>query len=103
MFTAPRFVVVDDKRLHLQAILDTFQRLGSPCMGIHYDPTREMERTHFRGVRGLFLDLHLLEGALGTDHRRHYAEITRILEDYIHKDGGPFVLVIWTQNARLSR
>lgn len=103
MFTAPRFVVVDDKEAHLTAILDTFQKLGSPCMGIHYDPRNEIDRTHFRGVRGLFLDLHLLEGALGSDHRRHYAVIARILEDNIHLDGGPFVLVLWTELPQLCQ
>lgn len=103
MFTAPRFIVVDDKPAHLIAIREAFQRLGSPCMGIHYDPVNDIDRALFRGVRGLFLDLHLLEGALGTDHKRHYAEIARILEDNIHSDGGPFVLVIWTELPHLCQ
>ena len=103
MFTAPRFIVVDDTLLHLKAILDTFQKLGSPCMGIHFDPATELDPKHFRGVRGLFLDLHLIGGQLGTDYRRHYANIANILENNIHADGGPFVLVIWTQYPRLRQ
>src|SRR6266567_2451309 len=103
MFTAPRFIVVDDTLAHLKAILDTFQRLGCPCMGIHYDPKTELDRTHFRGVRGLFLDLNLIGGELGTDYRRQFAHIANILESNIHSDGGPFVLVIWTQHPQLRQ
>ncbi len=102
MFTAPRFVAIDDKLHHLQAILDTFQQLGAPCIGIHYDPAQELDRNHFRGVRALFLDLHLIEGAASTDNRRHYAQIAQILEDNISPSGGPFVLVIWTEHAQLG-
>lgn len=101
MFTPPRFVVVDDEITHLNAIVDTFQRLGSPCIGIHYDPATELNPEHFRGVRVLFLDLHLIEGAIGTDHRRHYAQIGAILENNISPHGGPFVLVIWTAYPHL--
>lgn len=102
MFTAPRFVVVDDKSQHLQAILQAFQSLGSPCMGLQYDSSKEFDRLHFRGVRGLFLDLHLLEGALGSDHKRHYAQIAALLENNIHPDGGPFVLIVWTEHPQLG-
>lgn len=102
MFTAPRFVVVDDKEHHLKAIVETFQQLGSPCFGIRYDPAQELDKEHFRGVRGLFLDLHLIEGAAGTDNRRHYAQIAQILEDSISPVGGPFVLVIWTEHPQLA-
>lgn len=102
IFSAPRFVVVDDKEQHLLAITQAFQRLGSPCMGIRYNPEEELDRAHFRGVRCLFLDLHLVDGQAGTDHRRHYALIASILEDSIHQSGGPFILVVWTEHAHLS-
>lgn len=69
MFSAPRFVVVDDKKEHLDAVLDAFQTLGSPCIGLHFDPATTLEKNHFRGVRCLFLDLHLTGGQLGTDHK----------------------------------
>ena len=61
MFTPPRFVVVDDKPDHLTAILDVFQALGTPCQGIVYDPEHGLESRHFKGVRALFMDLHLTE------------------------------------------
>ena len=102
MFTAPRFIAIDDKLDHLSAIIETFRQLGSPCMGIHYDPAQELEQRHFSGVRALFLDLHLVEGVATTDNRRHYALIAQILEDNINPDGGPFVLVIWTAHPQLA-
>lgn len=97
MFAAPRFIAVDDKKEHLDAILSSFQRIGAPCMGVLFDPANEIEISHFRGVRCIFMDLHLTSGAVKTDHNADYALIQMILEDSIAPNGGPFVLVMWTQ------
>ncbi len=102
IFAAPRFVVVDDKPEHLGAITQAFQYLGSPCIGIKYNPEEELKPQHFRGVRCLFLDLHLVDGQAGTDQKRHYALIASILEDNISQNGGPFILVIWTEHEHLK-
>lgn len=102
IFSAPRFVVVDDKEQHLQAITRTFQLLGTPCMGVRYDPSIELNHEHFRGVRCLFMDLHLVDGQASSDQRRHYGLIASILEDNINKNGGPFILVVWTEHEHLS-
>ena len=102
MFAAPRFVVVDDKKEHLDAVLSAFQSLGSPCIGLHFDPAATLEKEHFRGVRCLFLDLHLTGGQLGTDHKGDYARIQTILEDNISERGGPFLLVMWTAHPHLK-
>ena len=101
IFSAPRFVVVDDKAEHLGAIIQAFQQLGSPCIGIRYDPAQNLDKEHFRGVRCLFLDLHLIDGQAGSDERRHYALVASILEDNISQTGGPFILVIWTEHEHL--
>lgn len=102
IFSAPRFLVVDDKASHLHAIIRTFHQLGTSCMGIHYDPAEELNEAHFRGVRCLFMDLHLVDGQASTDERRHYALIADILENNINISGGPFVLVVWTEHPHLS-
>jgi hypothetical protein len=101
MFSAPRFVVVDDKKEHLDAVLQAFQNLGSPCIGLQFDPAATLQRDHFRGVRCLFLDLHLSGGQLGTDHKGDFARIQTILEDNISERGGPFVLIMWTAHPHL--
>jgi hypothetical protein len=43
----------------------------------------------------------LLQGTISSDNQQHYSHIATILEDNIHSDGGPFVLVIWTEYAEL--
>ena len=98
MFTPPRFVVVDDKPDHLTAVLGVFQELSTPCLGIAYDPKRELDKRNFEGVRALFLDLHLTDLAATTDKRRHFAIIADLLEDNISPAGGPFILVVWTEH-----
>lgn len=102
MFTPSRFVVVDDKPAHLHAIMQVFQEIGAPCMGIVYNPEEELNSRHFLGVRALFLDLHLIEGAATTDHNRHFANLAAILEDNISAEGGPYVLIVWTEHAHLA-
>ncbi|QOF94928.1 hypothetical protein IFJ82_13980 [Novacetimonas hansenii] len=102
MFAAPRFLAVDDKPKHLEAILETFQRIGAPCMGICFDPSEPLEKTVFRGVRALFLDLHLISGVKTTDDKQHFANIASILEDNISEIGGPFILILWTEHAHMA-
>ena len=97
MFTPPRFVVIDDKPEHLNAILDVFQTLGAPCQGVTYDPESGVDNRHLAGVRVLFVDLHLTDLAATTDEARHFAIIAGILEDGIKPTSGPFVLVVWTE------
>ena len=99
MFTPPRFVVVDDNPDHLTAVLDVFQKLGAPCLGIAYDPEQELDKQNFESVRALFLDLHLTDLAATTDKRRHFAIIAGLLENNISPAGGPFILVAWTEHG----
>lgn len=106
MFLPPRFVAVDDNPNHLNAILKVFQRLGSPCLGIVFDPAHDLEKPRFAGVRGLFLDLHLIDSTVDIDEtkarERDFPNIVNILETCISPAGGPFVLVIWTKYAELA-
>lgn len=97
MFTPPRFVVIDDKQEDLNAIVQTFRRLGTLCGGLQYRPEEDLDGTQLRGVRALFMDLHLNEGPAPGDHAQHFATIAGILEDHISAEGGPFVLILWTQ------
>lgn len=103
MFVPARFLVIDDKKEHADLIVHAFHRLGSPCIGIHYNSSEGLNREHFRGVRALFIDLHLLEGAAGSDHRRHFAHIASILEENISEKGGPYLLVVWTEHPQRQR
>ena len=99
IFPPPRFVVVDDKKDHLSAILGAFQELGAPCLGLHYDARDGLgtaARSHLRGVRVLCLDLHLTDVLATTDPTRHFGVIAELLETNISSTGGPFILIVWT-------
>ena len=98
MFTPPRFVVVDDKPDHLTAVLNVFQELGTPCLGITWDPERGLDKQNFESVRALFLDIHLTDSVATTDEKRHFSVIGSLLEDNISPTGGPFILVVWTEH-----
>lgn len=100
IFAAPRFVVVDDKADHLKAIVDVFQTLGSSCVAVHFDPKKDLDVSIFSGVRVLFMDLHLVDGAATTDQKRHYANIASLLEQCLSASGGPYILVIWTEHPQ---
>ena len=97
MFIPARIVVVDDNPRHLKAIQDAFQELGTPCLGLRYDPETRLNRRYFSGVRALFLDFHLLSEIPSSDNKQHFAALAKILEDNISPTGGPYVLVLWTQ------
>ncbi|WP_439450766.1 hypothetical protein [Stenotrophomonas sp. ATs4] len=102
MIVAPRFIAVDDKKEHLEAIVSSLQKLGAPCIGVQYDLENDLNASHFRGVRCLFMDLHLTGGNLKTDHKGDFSRIQQILEDCIDSRGGPFILVMWTQHPDLK-
>ncbi|MFJ5251464.1 hypothetical protein ACIP8G_13285 [Serratia liquefaciens] len=99
IFTPPRFIVLDDTKEHLSAITDAFQKLGSPCLGVHFEPSATLDKNLFQGVRALFIDLHLVGGQASTDQRQNYGVICNILEENININGGPYILVLWTEYA----
>lgn len=96
MFTPPRFVVIDDDENHLDAIVATIQSLGSVCARVHYSAEVDVPAELFTAVRTIFIDLQLLNRSASSDFRPHYAEIQRILGNVIRADGGPYLLVVWT-------
>ena len=98
MFLPARFVVIDDNPKHLRAIQDVFGVLDTACLAVVFDAERGLDNQHFEGVRGLFLDLHLVDSAVATDETPHFATIADILETCISPAGGPFVLVVWTEH-----
>ena len=93
--TPAQIIIVDNNEDHLRAIVDTFHNSGVGCLGIRFDPQSGLSASHFRAVRFLFLDLHLLSTAT-YGGREHYAHLAQILSDNISPDGGPFALILWT-------
>ncbi len=97
MFAPTRFVVVDDNETHLGAIVEVIRSLGSECTPVLFKAENDLDPRSFRGVRCLFMDLQLVENTVATEYARHFANIQTILEDCISASGGPFLLMLWTQ------
>ena len=97
MFSHGRYVIVDDDPEQLRPLVDALHALDAPCVGVRYDATLGLRDGQFRGVRILFMDLHLQGGA--TRKEANYALIAGLLEQCIIPASGPYILVLWTTHA----
>lgn len=98
VFTAARYVIVDDNEIELKQLSDCLQRIGAPCLPLRYDEAEGIDAKHLRGVRLLFLDLHLTTGAQTTDVASAAGVIAAILEEGISPVAGPYVIILWTKH-----
>ncbi len=98
MFTPGRYIVVDDQVEDLTPLVEALNRIGAPCLGIHFDVSKPVEPKFFAGVRILFFDLHLVPGQGTTPHAR-YGLIGQILADCISPWGGPYIMILWTSHV----
>lgn len=96
MFTPARIVVLDDQPAHLEAISRTITALGSSCVCLTYSDTEDPPVEPFARARIIFMDLQLLDRQITSDMNRHFAEIQRLLIKLINPDGGPYLLIVWT-------
>lgn len=94
MFSQGRYVIVDDDPDQLRPLVDALHALGAPCVGVRYNADLGLADGQFRGVRILFMDLHLQGGA--TRKEANYAVIAGLLEQCIIPASGPYILVLWT-------
>lgn len=95
MFSDSRYVVIDDIEAHLRILVNVLHSLRAPCRGILYDGEKGIEAGELRGVRILFLDIHLQGSRVGSGAPDH-ALIARLIETGINPVSGPFLLVLWT-------
>ncbi len=96
MFTAARYIAIDDDRAELGALVDALHVIGAPCLGIQFDPPKLPDRSLFTGLRILLTDLHLLKAAASPN--QHYDNIAAILNSCIPHKHGPFLIVLWTSH-----
>jgi hypothetical protein len=93
MFSAGRYLVVDDEQSELRLLVDALHGDGAPCIGIHWTGA-PMNPAAFAGVRVLFSDLYLVKGA---NRKMQFNAIEAMLRTYVNPaKGGPFILVLWT-------
>jgi len=96
MFTAARYIAIDDDRAELGALIDALHAIGAPCIGIQFDPPKLPDESLFSGLRILLTDLHLLNAAASPN--QHYDNIAAILNKCIPDKHGPFLVVLWTSH-----
>lgn len=96
MLPMPRIMVVDDDKLHSDAIADALRRVGVECVPAHYDGENpESLHPALRGVRILLSDLHLIPGAQTANINQICQPIVELIEGGVTAQT-PFVLVLWT-------
>lgn len=102
MFGPIRAVAIDDQPSHLLAITTGLSASGIPCMGFWFDrDTSELLPKPPEGglsfLRLVFMDLNLAELAGIPEPATLCAGVMSVLRQLISKDGGPYLLVFWTQ------
>ena len=97
MFTPARYVIVDDNPGELQQLANSLQKVGAPCLALLYDEADGIDPQHLRGVRLLFLDLHLTTGAQSGNIAQVAAVIIAMLEAGITSTA-PYVIILWTKH-----
>jgi hypothetical protein len=96
MFTSPRYIAIDDDPEELAPLVQALHDIGAPCVGVRFNPLGLPEPSLFDGVRVLFTDLHLVQGAASAN--QHYDAIARVLETCVPDEHGPYLLVLWTSH-----
>ncbi|MFL9669999.1 hypothetical protein WIX39_023880 [Variovorax sp. AB1(2024)] len=67
-------------------------------MPLKYDEAHGIDEKNLRGVRLLFLDLHLTIGAQSNNVAQTSAVIVSMLENGIDPTAGPYVIILWTKH-----
>jgi len=96
MIPSPRIAVVDDDPASVKAIRESLEKLGTACLPVLVQAGRPSVPNPVRGIRLLFLDIHLVSG--GQSGAALYDICGAIAEQVLAKDNGPYVLVIWTSH-----
>jgi hypothetical protein len=102
MFGPIRAVAIDDEPGHLLAITTGLSASGIPCMGYWYDRDThalrpEPDPSGLPYVRVVFMDLNLEELGGIPEPAALCATVMHVLKQIIPANGGPYLLVFWTQ------
>lgn len=102
MFGPIRAVAIDDEPAHLLAITAGLSACGIPCIGYWYDrDTNNLSPAPAKGgspyLRLVFMDLNLEEPAGRPEAASLAGVVISVLEQIISEDGGPYLLIFWTQ------
>src|SRR5581483_9807807 len=104
MFGPIRAVAIDDEPSHLLAITAGLSASGIPCMGYWYDRDAhdlrpEPDKGGLPFLRLVLMDLNLEELGGVPETANLCGTVMNVLRRIVSKDGGPYLLVFWTQVA----
>ena len=92
-FAPPSVCVIDDDPKDYEPLLRALVHLGIGCMHVKGDSVEELPEKPFKGLRLIFMDLHLT-GSGGKDAASHAANVFRYV---VSRDPAPIVVVIWSK------
>ena len=78
MFGSPRVLAVDDKKTHLDGLVNGLQRNGVACLPIHFPDGLSALVDTCPDVRIIFADLHLVGQA--SDYTRQFTALGGLIE-----------------------
>lgn len=90
-----KIVIVDNVADEVAVLQSALSQVAAPYVFIDYGKNLEIERK-ISGVRLIFLDISLSEGAVGDTTT--YSILTNVLEGIVGKHNGPYAVVFWTTN-----
>ena len=94
MLARPRVVIIDDNRIHLDALASGLHQRSLSCLPIFF-PDELSHLGRCPNLRVLFADLHLIEGGNSSDNTIHFNTLGSLIQDTI-KPLGPYFVVLWT-------
>ena len=102
MFGPIRAVAIDDEPGHLLAITTALSASGIPSMGYWFDRQSNTLRPDppaggMPHLRLIFMDLNLAELGGFPDAASLCGTVISVLKDLVSKEGGPYLLIFWTQ------
>src|ERR1700687_2483127 len=97
MLIPPRIIAIDDNVSHLHALARGLNETGAACITFPFvDGDIKVEHA-LRGIRAVFIDLHLAQSAPSTEETPNFAVIATLLTEHLDPLNGPFALFLCTE------
>lgn len=102
-----RIIIVDDIQPELDQLGKSFFVNGLGCRTFLYDQAYNQP---LQNVRIAFFDINLTHGnpiietevaEILENHSKEFNDLANAINQYIHKENGPYVLIFWTKNSQV--
>lgn len=93
---SPSVCVIDDEPQDYEPILNALLRLGIGCVHIKGDDSSPLPPAPFKGLRVVFVDLHLTAASIGKTTASHTANVVLKV---ISPESAPILMVIWSKHS----